>query len=195
MSANQDWPENNARLFEPSDDFYNNAWFNWVRDGKWDLYADAYKDAADILLDRLLDSRDHSLDRFVYPICFMYRQYIELRLKEIILKFLPQKQKTAKVRKLNHNICCLWYEAKRVLEERYKEDDKAILVHVEDYVMQFHEMDESSMSFRYPVDRSDNAHFKDIEKIDVKNLRLRLNQLADFLDSCSAGIDASMENQ
>jgi hypothetical protein len=195
MTTNSDWPENGARLFESSDDFYNNAWFNWVRDGKWDLYADAYKDAADILLDKLLGSHNHSLDRFVYPICFMYRQYLELRLKEIILKYLPQDQRKAKVRKLNHHIYCLWCEAKKVLEIVYSKDDKSVLVPVDDYIMQFHQMDESSFSFRYPVDRDDDPHFKDIEKIDLNNLRVRMNQIADFLDSCSAGIDAYIENK
>ncbi|MBI5750438.1 MAG: hypothetical protein HZA00_15080 [Nitrospinae bacterium] len=193
MTSNYDWPKKNARLFEPSNDFYNNAWFNWVREGKWDLYADSYKEAADILVDRLLGSRNHSLDKFVYPICFMYRQYLELRLKEIILKCLPQDQRKIKVRKLNHNICFLWCEAKKVLEEIYKKDDKSVLVPVEDYVMQFHQMDESSFSFRYPVDRNDDTLFKDIDKIDVRNLRIRINQLANFLDSCSAGIDAYLE--
>lgn len=47
------------------------------------LYISGYKDAADILANRVIESGNNQ-DSLVYPIAFLYRQYIELQLKNII---------------------------------------------------------------------------------------------------------------
>ena len=75
------WPKPGDRLFisdEP--DFLNNAFLG----SNWIVYADGYMQAADNLVKQLLEDR-HSQDFLVYPIIFLYRHYIELCLKHIIL--------------------------------------------------------------------------------------------------------------
>ena len=69
-------------LFTSAQDVYNNACVNWFHD-PLELYATAYKEAAEKLVKDVITSR-RQRDTLVYPIVFLYRHYIELRLKEII---------------------------------------------------------------------------------------------------------------
>jgi hypothetical protein len=48
----------------------------------WDLYSIGYKMAADVLI----ENSGRYPDFLIYPIVFLYRQYIELRLKQIIIQ-------------------------------------------------------------------------------------------------------------
>lgn len=47
-------------------------------------YAIGYKEAADALIDRAVE-KDYSADMQFYPIAFLYRQYLELRLKQLLI--------------------------------------------------------------------------------------------------------------
>ena len=71
----------NNQLFSPDTDWKNNACLNWCHD-PMHLYISGYKDAADILANRVIESGNNQ-DSLVYPIAFLYRQYIELQLKNI----------------------------------------------------------------------------------------------------------------
>lgn len=64
--------------FTPDPDSYMNAYSG----GDWDTYAMGYKRAGDILVQYVADN-DWDQDFLVYPITFLYRQYLELRLKEL----------------------------------------------------------------------------------------------------------------
>ena len=57
-----------------------NAWF-WPT---WDVYAIGYKEAAYLVVNS--PTFTSSIDIYVYPVMFLYRQYIELQMKEIIDK-------------------------------------------------------------------------------------------------------------
>ena len=69
-------------IFSSDGDWRCNACLNWFHDSL-ELYAYGYKDAADTLVAKVMMTGRHQ-DYLVFPICFLYRQYIELRLKEII---------------------------------------------------------------------------------------------------------------
>jgi hypothetical protein len=71
------------QLFAGADDWWHNACVGWAQPFKWDYYATGYKSAADVLVDNALTSRSN-LDIHVFPIVFLYRQYLELRLKELV---------------------------------------------------------------------------------------------------------------
>jgi hypothetical protein len=77
------WPKKGDVLFDSADDWYHNACIN-LRFFNWDVYASGYKHAGDLLVQHVIDTRNHR-DTLVFPIVFNYRQYIELRLKELIL--------------------------------------------------------------------------------------------------------------
>jgi hypothetical protein len=51
-------------------------------------YIIGYKTAADITIDHALsDASPEILDTCIFPACFLYRQYLELVLKDIYLRY------------------------------------------------------------------------------------------------------------
>ena len=52
-------------------------------------FPEGYKSSADLLVKNALESKNIKiLDTFIFPIMFLYRQYLELELKWIIIRFL-----------------------------------------------------------------------------------------------------------
>ncbi len=76
------WPQKGDKLFVEGDDWYYVACLNDKRDNLG-LYIVGYKEAGDILVKNIIESRSHH-DSLVFPIVFMYRHYLELRLKQLI---------------------------------------------------------------------------------------------------------------
>src|SRR5665811_2493141 len=75
-------PSSGDQLFVSQEDWWNNACLNWCHDG-WTLYATGYREAADLLV-RHIEQRGVDQDMLVYPVLFLYRQYLELEIKDLI---------------------------------------------------------------------------------------------------------------
>lgn len=69
-------------LFSGDNDWKANACLNWSPDSLG-LYIEGYREAADKLVHDVVESGTNQ-DILVFPISFLYRQYIELQLKHII---------------------------------------------------------------------------------------------------------------
>jgi hypothetical protein len=104
------WPKAGDSLFSRCDDTWNNACLNFARN-PWDLYARGYLEAADHLANRVLES-ERGLGTWVYPIVFLYRHYLELRLKELIIQGSVLIEAPANL-KLNHRLDELWWSVPR----------------------------------------------------------------------------------
>ncbi|OQX56570.1 MAG: hypothetical protein B5M53_00775 [Candidatus Cloacimonas sp. 4484_209] len=96
---------------------------------RWLSYVDGYKRAGDLLIKKCQPVNKNIL---VYPICFMYRHYIEIQLKDIIKKYeefiighvgcldgIPKNR-------AHHKLDTLWDDCKELL-------DKSIVVYGCDY--------------------------------------------------------------
>ena len=71
-----------SSLFSGDKDWNANACLNWSLD-TMGLYIEGYREAADKLVHDVVESGTNQ-DILVFPISFLYRQYIELQLKHII---------------------------------------------------------------------------------------------------------------
>ena len=108
-------PLTSSILFMSSADWWHNACLNFMGIDI-NAYAVGYKRAADFLVERVSQERRHQ-DTLVYPIAFLYRQYLELRLKELIhngnmLLDIPLMEKN-----LHHGIDKLWEQCRDILEK------------------------------------------------------------------------------
>ena len=68
-----------AALFASDPDPWHNAYLDRVP-MPWCLYADGYRKAATLLVERCETFYDRNT--LIYPIAFLYRQYLELALTE-----------------------------------------------------------------------------------------------------------------
>src|SRR5215204_5315598 len=150
----------------------------------WDLYASGYKTGGDILVQYVIDTRSKR-DTLVFPIVFTYRQYLELRCKEIIRvgrMLLDQDSEFPKT----HDLQVLWDMCRLLIAEIEPSATEEDLEAIDEAIAQFCAVDPKSESFRYPVDRRGNSSIpQTLRVINVRRLRDALNRIASFFDGVS----------
>lgn len=173
-------------------DVANNADLNhWMRN--FAMYAAAYRIAADNLVYSCIYEVPFGrggMDGLIYPIVFNYRQYIELRLKEIIVGLRYCNGDDSKdFLKHRHDLKSLWKELVK-LYECFKEDgDEDEFKIAEKLIIEFHKMDSASFNFRYPLTIDGEENHLGITKLNIRNLAEVMGRLANFLDSLSDMVD------
>ncbi len=180
------WPRKGDNLWGFNDDLQSNACLNWHWD-PFDPYSRGYRKAADILATYVVKNhRDQ--DMLVYPILFLYRHYIELKLKEIThygsmllegSKGIPQ----------GHDLNELWLEARKVLERIEPEVPIEDLDNFESGLNQLVKMDRFSTAFRYPEDKKGKPSLPQVYHINIRNVQEVMARLCSFLDACTSHID------
>lgn len=186
------WPKKGEKLFKETGSYYQHSHFAW---GNWQTqfvgYTDGYKNSADELIELAISSQDiQKLDTFVYPICFLYRQYLELEMKGLYLKYSEDSadKKSKTIKDVNHSLLKIWNKIKLLLTENANETEFQSVDIVEEYITEFHNYDNSSFSFRYPIDKKLNLLFGSEKRLDLSNLKDRMNELQHFFDGCDGAL-------
>ena len=136
---------------------------------RFDLYATGYKDAGDRLVELVL-AELKGRDTLIYPIVFLYRQYIELRLKEIIKQGQVLLEKPEKT-KITHDLKTLWADAKEIIDQvfEHETDSSDSLKYAEHVIKEFSTIDNQSYSFRYPIDKKEQPNLDGVKYINIGN--------------------------
>ncbi|AMA72761.1 hypothetical protein ACKE5C_11180 [Aneurinibacillus thermoaerophilus] len=193
------WPKEGQKLFK-SGSYYQIAHFGWGgQDSQFHGYIRGYKEAADNLVDLAIKSENIAvLDTYVFPIVFLYRQFLELSMKEIYLNYSEHstEDKVKTIDKAGHNLLRIWNEIKPLIQEgcNSNDDDKTIKV-VEDYINQFHAFDKTSFTFRYPITKKLAPTLDKEYRIDLLNLKQRIDELGHFFSGVDGQLDANKENK
>lgn len=193
MDAESDefpWPKPGDILFRPDDDPQSDACLNWALRG-WDAYASGYLAAANLLVETVLKTGQRT-DTLIYPVAFLYRHYLELRLKEIIVqgRMLLARQSDFKP---VHQLDVLWNSVRLILEKVWPNGPTIDLDAVENVILQFHDLDLNSFAFRYPVDRKDNATLSGLKYVGPRNLRDVMRRTAGLLEASSSAISTYLD--
>jgi hypothetical protein len=159
-----------------------------------DLYATGYLQAGDILVD-YIESQRHHLDTLLYPIVFNYRQYLELRLKEIIHNGRTLLEEEGRYPN-NHKLHELWVTAKPIMMKIWEEhEEPSEFDMVETVFNEFAELDSSSISFRYPEDKQGNVNLVEIRHLNAPHIKMVIHKVSGFLDGVSMGIGAYIDQR
>jgi hypothetical protein len=180
-----DWPKPNEQLFRSDSDWELNACVNCYLPSL-SAVADGYKQGADALADAAAD-RNATLDLVIYPIVFLYRQYLELKIKEII-ETTRCLEREGKGFPPHHNLRSLWAEALRLLRQHYGKDAPAELKNVQSCIDEFHLHDATSSAFRYPTDKAGKANLQDIAHINLRNLYETMGRVSNLLDCLASDL-------
>jgi hypothetical protein len=184
LDVNKTWPQKNARLFVGDgapEQFSRIGWGDASH--QFSLYIQGYKTGGDVLLQHAIASKSpEQLDILIFPILFMYRQFIELELKWIFLVFSDsdRSEKRTFINDSSHDLIKLWKKAKNILLENATPIERNDVSIVEDYIKQFHEIDKSSFSFRYPITKDLDQILNTQHRINLSNLLQRMNELYQF---------------
>lgn len=123
----------------------------------WELYSTGYRMAGDLLI----EDAGNNTSFLVYPIIFLYRHCIELRLKQISIvgnKLLKTQVFTEK--EMNeilfhtHDLDKLWSYSKTIIGKLFPDESEEKLSSIKKMIDCFSIMDRTSYEFRYPVDRN-----------------------------------------
>ncbi len=178
------------RLFMPADDWWHNACLNFLP-GDWLPYVRGYKLAAETLVGHAVETCQHQ-DLLVFPIIFLYRQYLELSLKIIIQscsKCLELEDNYPK----SHNLKTLWMQCKSLLEQ-IEPIPKNDIYAIESVIVEFTQVDPSSQGFRYPTAKDGSPSLPlSLAHINLRNLREVMDRLTAFFEAAHCIMQEHLE--
>ena len=129
------------------------AKLNWTGPDFWCVYADGYKRAAELLI--ASTKTIYETNTIIFPILALYRQYVELSLKEIIA-YGQYLNRNGNIPDNEHDLKKLWLTGKNYITEYYP--TFAQLSRIEQLIYEIHDLDPTSQGARYPfVKHKDNA--------------------------------------
>ncbi len=169
-----------------------NACLNFTHD-QLALYVSGYRRATEILNKHVLENRYVGLDTLVYPIIFLYRQYIELQLKSLVKDgsiLLDSPEYIPKT----HDIKKLWRQCRKILEKIYEEDSES-LDEIEEIIFQLSDIDPYSQAFRYPEDKEGKNTLPGIGHINLKNIYKIMRKICSLLEGAETGISEYLSNK
>lgn|SRR5574340_1546046 len=173
--------------------------FNAVLDhwtGLGDFHAAGYRQATEILLRRFLDDPDGTAgerDSLVLPILFLFRHYLELRFKDIIVYGQLLSGQYAQWRH-GHDLESLWAEAQQLCKALYGSGLPSEFLRVGDCVKDLCKLDPNSTRFRYPRDTKGRPVFKHLV-IGLKSLHATVVSIGDCLDGISMDMSVRVQGQ
>jgi hypothetical protein len=192
-------PEGDLNLFARSGNRRNEVIIGG-EDRDWYAYCTGYWKAADALVRYLIQAdlptrRDYSIhwESVAYSILFLYRHYLELRLKQLFITCGGELETVNN----EHSLLKLWETFFKQYEAFYKEynlnseepsgDSLKDIDTVAKIIAQFNNIDEKSQIFRYPTDKIGRVILPPMQ-IDMVRLQEILGWTSQFLDAWSNGI-------
>jgi len=166
------------KLFKTDGDAFSNACVNFTRKD-WSLYAMGYKDAADILVRKALETGRHQ-DFLVYPILFLYRHHLELMLK-LLIKMACQLEDEPEPDLNRHKLEGLWTICIRLLMQVEPYDQPPEMNHLGRLLNEFAQVDPDSTAFRYPEDKNGRPSLEGMTHINIENVAEVVEKISSLL--------------
>ena len=165
---------------------------DWMA-GKWDHYADGYKLAADRLVDQI--EGEPWDDTLIFPVIFLYRHFVELKLKEIVMDLAALSGAPLPDNLFKHEFSRLWSFIKDHLNcLRNACWDNDILPSLERLINELSALDPDSMHSRYPHDRK----FKQMafpRAISLSHFKTMMEAIGNGLAHIEAGIQIEIDGR
>lgn len=173
-------------LFQSADDWWNNACLHFGTDG-WLTYALGYKEGGDRLVTQIVDEQRHQ-DLLVYPIVFLYRQYLELAIKGLIRQSQRLLDEPVQLPQ-NHQIDQLWDQCSNLLQQVSPGDSVEEQKQIGRLIREFRTVDPWATAFRYPVDKKGTPSLQGLRHINLRNVRDTIAKISMILDGACAQLD------
>lgn len=178
--------ELNERLFASDDDWQIVACINQYVVHDLDLLAEGYKTAADVLVMHIMKN---SSDRntLVYPIVYLYRHHVELRLKEIIRegnRLLDNPRDDPH----HHELQKLWPIVKKIIKKIWPDGDSSLFKFIDPLIREFSKVDPHSISFRFSETKDGRDPLANMSHLSINGFAEKMGRISDFLAGVSAAI-------
>ena len=180
------------KLFNNTKEWEYDSYIHKTMD-KWLYYTEGYKISAELVESELINNKTDR-DFLIYPLIFLNRHYLELKLKEIIIEGNNLINNKNVIPKGEHNILKLWNETLFTLNNiwsDFQQPPDSIVYKIQE----LHLIDLKSFSFRYPIDINGNENLKFIEKINYKVFVSEFKEIKDYLENIADAIYVIKEGQ
>ena len=170
-----------------------------TRDVSWDSYSRAYKKAADVLV-KHIENINCPSDDLVYPIMFLYRHFLELTIKKIIVKVTVHNQELQLPEDFynQHNLNTLWCRCEEFLLKALPDltaKDKDDLKQINRIIKEFCELDKKSTEFRYSDNKNSEPLIKSNTQFPITVIREIIWKIYNILDEKNFYLDFSQEQE
>lgn len=179
------WSPASASLFTPVADEARVLALPTSGASAWPVYAQGYRMAGDLVLRTILDT-GHDQDFLVYPLIFLYRQYLELQLKQVI--HIGRELHGGRGRPVDtHSLAALWDHAVTHIRQEWPKDDLDSTIRRD--LQEFDAVDGGSYAFRYPVGTLREPSLPvELERLNVRTFALRADEIGNYLDGAIEGL-------
>ena len=146
-------------------------------------YFSSYNEVGNFLKDIIVEKGAQNL---FMPMCYLYRNAIELGLKRLIAEdsLMNSSEALKIIRKKKHSIEGLWNSIELELKKHAKTTDEiSTLNSAQKYILAFHNFDQRSDRFRYPCSKDLDSYFLTEKKFDIDNVASYFEELCNFLDA------------
>lgn len=153
----------------------------------WYATALGYKEAADRLIATIIDKR-WGRDPSGAPAMFLYRHYVELHLKSLLIEageLLDEPQAVPP----KHYLWVLWTRVRALLLKVGGSSDGPWLRRADEIITSLDDLDPTSFAFRYPVDNAGARTLPEGFRFDAATVRQVIDELHILLDGASTQID------
>lgn len=163
------------------------------------LMQNGYASTSVLLLNLIKLSNDRFLkESYINPVMFCFRQYLELTMKDSLLRFRLWRRKplSGEANLDGHNLFILWRDLKQYIEGKNKKEVKRI----ERLVEELNGVDEDGTLFRYNefLTNAIKEKGKTRPLIDIDMLYLRILQMYNFFEGINTlarnGLDEIASN-
>ena len=191
-TSDSDAAEHLLGLSAPGDDWQSNACLGFTADDT-QLYAEGYRRAAEVLARYVMTQHRHQ-DYLVYPIAFLYRHWLELRLESLavttgLLLDRPAEWPTS------HRLPELWARCRAGLVHLELGIPECELRFVDSFIEQFDATDPDSTAFRYPITKGGSRSLPPtLSHINLRRLA-RLAAAASYALDTAAELASSLLDQ
>lgn len=168
------------------------------------IYAAGYFDSGMKLIDIMLDEDRYSqltdyMESFrlenikldeecnIFPIMFLFRQYLELEIKGFYLYFNIDNKKYYNYKKdlfNNHKLSELWPGLKKKLYEELldeEDEDDTIICLLNEIIDKYITYDDLSFCFRFPFDRNKKFYLDDNNQYDLNEIKRDMQEFDDLI--------------
>lgn len=156
--------------------------------------AEGYFSAAVAVYKKFKSSKNDfsELDKLGYPICFLYRHYMELYIKSLFFRY-GEKGKRIKYLKKGHNLDELWNEIKpKLIELSEHLESRVYIPALTSYIHQMHVFDETSFSMRYPITKKAEPIRIEPIKLNIVNLHNHMNDFKTAIEKLNCDVSTQI---
>lgn len=180
------WVKEGKKIFVNTGEENEYSHFGWgdIRQ-QFHGYMVGYCSAAHTLIEDAVESMEpYIIDKVIFPVCFLYRQYLELAMKNILIYYTEDdRERTIQnIRMAQHNLMKTWNLIEKYMKESATDKELQDIKAARGYIKQFNDFDKSSFTFRYPVDKNLNGMLDGEKRINLVVLKESMEEMYNFFE-------------